>query len=78
MIMSEIECSGSNKLGCEAVEVEEGFEGATLDCSSSALPPATITWLKEGQEVATGAQFVLPDPLHRFAEGKTNVDFKTG
>ena len=78
MIMSEIECSDSNKLGCKALELVEGFEGATLDCSSSALPPATTTWVREGQEVATGGQLVLPDPLHRFAEGKTNVDFETG
>ena len=77
MMTSEMDCSASNKLGCETLELEEGVEGATLDCSSSALPPATITWIKGGQEVATGGQFVFPDPLHRFAKGKTNVDFET-
>ena len=66
MVTSEMDCSSSNKLGCEALELEEGTEGASLDCSSSALPPADITWIKGGQEVATGGQFVFPDPLHRF------------
>ena len=77
MMTSEMDCSASNKLGCETLELEEGVEGATLDCSSSALPPATITWIKGGQEVATGGLFVFPNPLHRFAKGKTNVDFET-
>jgi len=69
MMTSEMDCSASNKLGCETLELEEGVEGATLDCSSSALPPATITWIKGGQEVATGGQFVFPDPLHRDSAG---------
>jgi len=66
---SEMECSASNKLGCEVLELEEGTEGAALDCSSSALPPADITWIKGGQEVAKGGQFVFPDPLHRDSAG---------
>ena len=74
---SEMECSASNKLGCEVLELEEGTEGAALDCSSSALPPADITWIKEGQEVAKGGQFVFPDPLHRFEKGKQILTWKT-
>jgi len=69
MITSEMDCSASNKLGCEVLELEEGTEGAALDCSSSALPAADITWLKGGQEVANGGQFVFPDPLHRDSAG---------
>ena len=70
MVTSEMDCSSSNKLGCEVLELEEGIEGAALDCSSSALPAAEITWIKGGQEVANGGQFVFPDPLHRFEKGK--------
>ena len=73
---SEMECSASNKLGCEVLELEEGTEGAALDCSSSALPPADITWIKGGQEVAKGGQFVFPDPLHRFEKGKQMLTWK--
>ena len=73
---SEMECSASNKLGCEVLELEEGIEGAALDCSSSALPPADITWIKGGQEVAKGGQFVFPDPLHRFEKGKQMLTWK--
>merc|ERR1719400_1404426 len=69
MLSSDMECSTSNKLGCEVLELEEGAEGVVLECSSSALPPATITWLKEGEEVATGDQFALPDPLNRGSAG---------
>ena len=110
MLSSIMECSSSNKLGCEVLELEEGAEGVVLECSSSALPTgcvtlhesnlyrhqrtrdvkiyqskipilikcssnfnasiknlqtATITWLKEGEEVATGDQYALPDPLDR-------------
>ena len=76
MVTSEMDCSSSNKLGCEVLELEEGIEGAALDCSSSALPAAEITWIKGGQEVANGGQFVFPDPLHRFEKGKRNVNFE--
>jgi hypothetical protein len=69
MMTSEMDCSASNKLGCEVLELEEGTEGASLDCSSSGLPPADITWIKGGQEVANGGQFVFPDPLHRDSAG---------
>lgn len=69
MVTSEMDCSVSNKLGCEVLELEEGIEGVSLDCSSSALPPADITWIKGGREVATGGQFVFPDPLHRDSAG---------
>ena len=77
MVTSEMDCSSSNKLGCEVLELEEGIEGAALDCSSSALPAAEITWIRGGQEVANGGQFVFPDPLHRFEKGKRNVDLET-
>ena len=76
MITSEMDCSASNKLGCEALELEEGTEGAALDCSSSALPAADITWLKGGQEMARGGQFVFPDPLHRFEKEKQILSWK--
>ena len=76
MITSEMDCSASNKRGCEVLELEEGTEGAALDCSSSALPAADITWLKGGQEVANGGQFVFPDPLHRFEKAKQMLTWK--
>ena len=76
MMTSEMDCSASNKLGCEVLELEEGTEGASLDCSSSGLPPADITWIKGGQEVANGGQFVFPDPLHRFEKGNQMLTWK--
>merc|ERR1719209_2224587 len=69
MLSNEMECSSSNKLGCEVLELKEGAKGVVLECSSSALPTATITWLKEGEEVATGDQYALPDPLDRGSAG---------
>ena len=69
-----MDCSATNKLGCEHLELEEGTEGAALECSSSALPLASITWGKEGREVASGEQLVFSDPLHRFGE-KKKLDF---
>ena len=43
MLSSERECSTSNKLGCEVLELEEGAEGVVLECSSSALPTGCVT-----------------------------------
>ena len=43
MLSSEMECSTSNKLGCEVLELEEGAEGVVLECSSSALPTGWVT-----------------------------------
>ena len=42
MLSSEMECSTSNKLGCEVLELEEGAEGVVLECSSSALPTGCV------------------------------------
>ena len=43
MLSSDMECSNSNKLGCEVLELEEGAEGVVLECSSSALPTGCVT-----------------------------------
>ena len=43
MLSSKMECSSSNKLGCEVLELEEGAEGVVLECSSSALPTGCVT-----------------------------------
>jgi len=53
----------------ELVELEEGSEVGTLECSSDARPAASIVWTKAGEEIATGTELTFPGSISRDQAG---------
>merc|ERR1719187_170267 len=59
----------SIELNKELVEIEEGGEVESFECSSEARPPASIVWTKDGKEIAEGNQLSLLGPVSREQAG---------
>jgi len=53
----------------ELVEIEEGSEVGSLECSSDARPAASLVWTKEGEEIATGTELTFSEPISRDQAG---------
>merc|ERR1712130_1072448 len=54
------------ELSEEFVELEEGSEVGTLECSSDARPAASILWTKAGEEISTGTELTFPGSISRW------------
>merc|ERR1712192_259771 len=53
----------------ELLEIEEGSEVGTLECSSDAQPAASLIWTKEGEKIAAGTELTFSGPISREQAG---------